>query len=431
MRNFENVNRRDLLKLSAAGIMGASASGWVLPRLAYAQEGRSERSKACIMLHMQGGISQHHTFTVPEYRAQNEQIQTSVPGVLFCEYFPRLAARMNDICLIRGMSTGNTVHERARVLMHTGYNPNGTVAYPSIGNIASAELGAAGAQLPNFVAIHGGSDGDGAGAPHRSAPAYLGPRHAPVPVNDPARGLENLRPAVAQAQFDDSADLLNDFEATFQSRRPSGAAAAHQANLRRAVQLIHSDKMRAFEIEREPMAIRDGYGNSQFGRSLLLARRLVEAGVPFVEVTLSGWDDHGGALRNVGRRAAYVDPAIAFLIDDLKQRGLFDDTLIAFMSEFGRTPHLADSGYNQTLGAGHYANAWTTWMAGGGVRGGRVIGRVDNRGGAVTDRPVNVQEFLATMCQALRIDYRKEYMTREGRPMTFLTASARPVQEAF
>src|SRR5690242_4260763 len=105
MRLFETVSRRDLLKISAAGVMAASSSGWLLPRLAYAQEGRSERPKSCIMLHMQGGVSQHHTFTVPEYRAQNEQIQTSVPGVLFCEYFPRLAARMSDICLIRGMST--------------------------------------------------------------------------------------------------------------------------------------------------------------------------------------------------------------------------------------------------------------------------------------------------------------------------------------
>lgn len=431
MRSFETVSRRDLLKISTAGVMAASTSGWLLPHLAYAQEGRSERARSCIMLHMQGGASQHHTFTVPEYRAQNEQIQTSVPGVLFCEYFPRLAARMGDICLIRGMSTGNTVHERARVLMHTGYNPNGTVAYPSIGNIASAELGAADAELPNFVAVHGGSDGDGAGAPHRSVPAYLGPRHAPVPVNDPARGLENLRPAVALEQFDDSANLLNEFETTFQSRRPSNAAATHQANLRRAIQLVHSDRMRAFEIEREPMAIRDGYGISQFGRSLLLARRLVEAGVPFVEVTLAGWDDHGSAHRSIARRASYADPAMAFLIEDLKQRGLLDNTLVVFMSEFGRTPQLAESGYNQTLGAGHYANAWTTWMAGAGVRGGRVIGRVDNRGGTVTDRPVNAQEFLATMCHALRIDYQKEYMTREGRPMTFLTRSARPVQEAF
>lgn len=431
MHTFAKVSRRDLLKLSAAGVMAASSSGWLLPRLAFAQEGRRERSKACIMLHMQGGVSQHHTFTVPEYRAQNEQIQTSVPGVHFCEYFPRLAARMNDICLIRGMSTGNSVHERARVLMHTGYNPNGTVAYPSIGNVASAELGTPESELPNFVSIYGGSDGLGSGPLHRSAPAYLGPRHAPVPVNDPARGMENLRPAVALEQFDDGASLLSDFEASFQSRRPSTAAAAHQANLRRAVQLIHSDKMRAFEIEREPAVIRAGYGATQFGKSLLLARRLVEAGVPFIEITLDGWDDHGGAVNNIRRRAQYLDPSISFLLDDLKQRGLFDSTLVVFMSEFGRTPQLAESGYNQTLGAGHYANAWTTWLAGGGVRGGTVIGRVDHRGGTVTDRPVNAQEFLATMCHALRIDYRKEYMTREGRPMTFLTSSARPVQEAF
>ncbi len=431
MRSFGTVSRRDLFKISAAGVTAASSSGWLLPRLAYAQEGRSERPRGCIMLHMQGGVSQHHTFTVPEYRAQNDQIQTSVPGVLFGEYFPRLAARMSDICLIRGMSTGNSVHERARVLMHTGYNPNGTVAYPSIGNIASCELGVSESELPNFVSIYGGSDGLGSGPLHRSAPAYLGPRHAPVPVNDPARGMENLRPAVALGQFDDGANLLNEFESMAQARRPSTAAAAHQANLRRAVQLIHSDRMRAFEIEREPLVIRNGYGSTQFGKSLLLARRLVEAGVPFIEITLDGWDDHGGAVNNIRRRAQYLDPSISFLLDDLKQRGLLDNTLVVFMSEFGRTPQLAESGYNQTLGAGHYANTWTTWMAGAGVRGGRVIGRVDNRGGTVTDRPVNAQEFLATMCHALRIDYQKEYMTREGRPMTFLTRSARPVQEAF
>jgi len=431
MNSFELLNRRDLLKLSAVGVMAGSSSGWLLPRVAYAQERRSERSKACIMLHMQGGVSQHHTFTVPEYRAQNSQIQTALPGVLFCEYFPRLAARMGDICLIRGMSTGNSVHERARVLMHTGYNPNGTVAYPSIGNVASSELGAADTELPNFVNIYGGSDGLGSGPLHRSAPAYLGPRHAPVPVNDPARGMENLRAAVPLDQFDSGAALLNDFEAMSQAQRPSTAAAAHQANLRRAVQLMHSDRMRAFESEREPAVIRNGYGPTQFGRSLLLARRLVEAGVPFVEITLDGWDDHGGAVNNIRRRAQYLDPSISFLLDDLKQRGLFDSTLVVFMSEFGRTPQLAESGYNQTLGAGHYANAWTTWLAGAGVRGGRVIGRVDHRGGAVTDRPVSAQDFLATMCHALQIDYRKEYMTREGRPMTFLGASARPVQEAF
>ena len=429
--NCHRVSRRDLLKFAAAGVVGVSPSGWLLPRLALAADGKPGRRKACIMLHMQGGVSQHHTFTVPEHKAQNEQIDTAVAGVKFCECFPKLAARMGDICLIRGMSTGNSVHERARVLMHTGYNPNGTVAYPSVGNVGSAELGLPDAELPNFVSVYAGSDGLGSGPLHRSVPAYLGPKHAPVPVNDPAKGIENLKTAIGLDAFDESAKLLTDFETKGQAVRPSPAAAAHLANYRKALQLLHSDKVKAFDLEAEPTEARDAYGKSQFGKSLLLARRLVEAGVPFIEVTLDGWDDHGGAAKNIQRRAAYLDPTMAFLIEDLKQRGLFDSTLVVFMSEFGRTPQLADSGYNQTLGAGHYAKAWTTWMAGGGVKGGQVIGKVDAKGGEVTDRPVNAQEFLATMCHALGIDSHKEYMSKEGRPMTFLGKGAKPVEEAF
>lgn len=411
--------------------MAASPSDWLLPRVAFAAEGKTARPKACILLHMQGGVSQHHTFTVPEYKAENQQIQTAVNGVQFCEYFPKLAARMGDICLIRGMSTGNSVHERARVLMHTGYNPNGTVAYPSIGNVASCAIGLPDTELPNFVSIYAGSDGLGSGPLHRSPPAYLGPRHAPVPVNDPAKGIENLKPAVGHDEFDEAAKLLEEFETKGQAARPSPAAAAHLANYRKALQLLHSDKMKAFNLDAEPVQSRDAYGKTQFGKSLLLARRLVEAGVPFVEVTLDGWDDHGGAVKNIKRRAEYLDPTISFLIEDLKQRGLFGSTLVVFMSEFGRTPQLADKGYNQTLGAGHYAKAWTTWMAGGGVKGGVVIGKVDAKGGEVTDRPVNAQDFLATICHALGIDCHKQYLSKEGRPMTFLGRNAKPVEEAF
>ena len=423
--------RRDFLRLSAAGVVGASPSGWLLPRVAFAGEGKVERPRSCVMLHMQGGMSQHHTFTVPEQKAENAQIDTAVPGVKFCEYFPKLGARMNDICLVRGMSTGNSVHERARVLMHTGYNPNGTVGYPSVGNVASAELGPPDAELPNFVSVYAGADGLGSGPLHRNAPAYLGPKHAPVPVNDPAKGIENLKTALGAGEFDEAAALLAEFEAPAQAARPSAAAAAHLANYKKALQLLRSDKMKAFDLEREPLRTREAYGKTQFGKSLLLARRLVEAGVPFVEVTLDGWDDHGGAVNNIKRRAAYLDPTISLLLDDLKVRGLFDSTLVVMMSEFGRTPHLRDSGYNQTLGAGHYATAWTTWMAGCGVRGGTVVGKVDAKGGEVTDRPVNAQEFLATMCRALRIDFRKEYLSKEGRPMTFLGPKAEPVKEAF
>lgn len=431
----ETVSRRDMLRLATAGLTAVSPSGWFLPHAAFATEGAAEggaaRRKACILLHMQGGVSQHHTFTVPEHKAQNQTIPTAVPGVHFCEYFPKLAARMGDICLIRGMSTGNSVHKRARLLMHTGYNPNGTVSYPSIGNVVSCELGAGDAELPNFVSLYAGQDGLGSGPLHRSPPAYLGPRHAPVPVNDPTKGIEHLTTAVDAAEFDDSAKLLAEFEARGGAGRPSPAAAAHLANHRKALQLLRSDKMKAFDLESEPAKSREPYGTTQFGKSLLLSRRLVEAGVPFVEVTLDGWDDHGGAVKNIKRRAEYLDPAIAHLLEDLKARGLFDSTLVVFMSEFGRTPQLRDSGYNQTLGAGHYANAWTTWMAGCGVRGGCVIGKVDAKGGEVTDRPVNAQDFLATICRAVGVDFHKEYMSRDGRPMTFLGRNAKPVAEAF
>jgi hypothetical protein len=197
------------------------------------------------------------------------------------------------------------------------------------------------------------------------------------------------------------------------------------------MQLLRSEKMKAFNLELEPMKVRDHYGKSQYGKSLLLARRLVEVGVPFVEVTLDGWDDHGGADKNIRRRSEYLDPATAFLLEDLDQRGMLDSTLVVMMSEFGRTPQLRDSGYNQTLGAGHYANAWTTWMAGCGIRGGRVVGKVDKKGGEVTDRPISAQDFLATICFALGIDFHKEYQSRDGRPMTFLSPSAKPVKEAF
>lgn len=431
MSHRTELSRRDLMRLAAAGVVGSSASGWALPHFALAAEKKVARSKACIMLHMQGGVSQHHTFTVPDYKAQNKTIPTALEGVHFCELFPKLAEKMGDICLMRGMSTGNSVHERARVLMHTGYNPNGTVAYPSIGNIGSIELGNPDAELPNFVSLYAGSDGLGSGPLHRNAPAYLGPKHAPVPVNDPSKGIENLKTAIDLAALDDAAKLLNEFEEQGQRLRPSAPGAAHLSNYRKAQQLLHSDKMKAFDLEREPVEVRERYGKSQYGKSLLLARRLVEEGVPFVEITLDGWDDHGGADKNIKRRAEYLDPATALLLDDLKERGMLDSTLVVFMSEFGRTPQLRDSGYNQTLGAGHYANAWTTFMAGGGVQGGRVIGKVDEKGGEVTDRPINAQDFLATMCHALGIDYHREYIAKDGRPMTFLTKSAKPVAEAF
>jgi uncharacterized protein (DUF1501 family) len=422
------ISRRNWVKLASAGVV-FGGSRWLIPEAARAAQSPGRSIKSCILLFMNGGPSQHHTFNLPTQNGDYQGMQTSVPGVVISEYLPRLGRIAHKLALLRSMSTGNSVHERARVLMHTGYNPIGTVAYPSIGNIASAELGQAESELPNFVTLYAGSDGLGSGPLHLNGPAYLGPRHAPLAVADPDRGIEFLRPHLDRASLDDAARLIDRMDQRFLEDYHASPAAAHRSNYQRALNLVNSTKAQAFDLMREPQGMRDAYGSSQFGKCCLAARRLVEAGIPFVEVTLDGWDDHGGTARNIARRSAYLDRAMATLIEDLEQRGLLETTLVVWMGEFGRTP-ATGTGYNQTLGGGHFARAWTTVLAGAGIRPG-VVGRTDAAGGEVTDTPISAQDFLATICRALGIDFHKEYMTRENRPMRFLQPSATPIPALF
>jgi uncharacterized protein (DUF1501 family) len=192
--------------------------------------------------------------------------------------------------------------------------------------------------------------------------------------------------------------------------------------MQQTLALLQSDRAKAFDLELEPAASRQPYGESRFGRACLMARRLIEVGVPFVEVTLAGWDDHGGATKQVNRRCAYMDGAIAALLDDLKQRGLLDTTLVVWMGEFGRSPGKGD---------GHYCRAWTSVLAGCGLKTGQVIGRTDKKGGTVEDRPITAPDFMATLCRALGIDYTKEYITSEDRPLRIVEHGEKIVEELF
>jgi uncharacterized protein (DUF1501 family) len=412
-------SRRDLLRLSAAGVLAGSVSGWFN---CLAQDGaRAPGHKSCILLWMEGGPSQQHTFDLKEggpYRA----IPTAVPGIHISEHLPRMAQQMKHMALLRSMSTGETVHSRARFLLHTGYRQIGSEAFPSLGSIAAAELGRAEADLPNFVCIDGGLDGDNGPGSYRPVPGYLGSQHAPMMVADPAGGIPNLRPAVSQEDFDDQAALLAAGEKKFQEHYQSAAAEAHRVSYEQAMRLMRSDRVRAFELDREPQGLRDRYGASKFGRACLLARRLVEAGIPFVEVSLRGWDDHSRAEEHVKRRSAYVDPAVATLIADLADRGLLERTLVIWMGEFGRTPAGAKN---------HFARAWTTLLAGGGLKTGQVIGRTDATGGTVEELPISVPDFMATVCKALAIDSSKKYRSAGGRPVRLVDQDGKPLKEMF
>ena len=253
MSNTQRVSRRDLMRLASAGVLGTAPAGWLSSVAAAAPA--ASKHKSCILLWMNGGPSQAHTFDIKEGR-EFKAIDTSVSGIQISEHLPKLAKQMHHCALLRGMSTGEAEHIRARYLMHTGYKQVGSVAYPGLGCAVSAELGRADAELPNFVTINGGVDGNDANGPFRSVPAHLGPQHAPLHVADPAKGVENLKPADTLADLDERAAFLDKANRRFLARAGGAAGEAHVSAHKRAIDLLHSDKAQVFDLAREPDKVR-------------------------------------------------------------------------------------------------------------------------------------------------------------------------------
>jgi hypothetical protein len=376
---------------------------------------------------MDGGPSHLDTFdpkpdASAEVRGDLRAIATSVPGIAVSEKFPRFAKLMHHAALLRGMCTEEADHGRARVYMHTGYKPGaGGVSYPGLGSTVSAELGRSDAELPNFVVT---------GVPlnkHEflTSPGYRGPRHQPLVLTDLERGMADLRPSAAD--FDDRVGVLEELERSFARTSKAGAAEAHHATLQRAVRLMRSDRAKAFDLSAEPAAARRAYGESKFGQGCLLARRLVEAGVRFVEVYLQNWDTH---VKKTADEALvlmdHVDAGLSALVGDLADRGLLKDTLVIWMGEFGRTPRI-----NRNGGRDHYSRAWSTVLAGGGIKGGQVIGKTDAQGARVTERPISVKDFMATVCRVLGIDHDKKVLTPSGRPIRLVDKGEKVITELF
>jgi hypothetical protein len=425
----ESITRREIMRLAAAGVAGASVSGWfgLLAEHAARAAAPPARKKSCILLWMDGGPSHHDTFdpkpdAPSDVRGELKAINTSVAGIQVSEKFPRFARLMQHAALLRGMSTEEGDHNRARVHLHTGYRPGaGGTTYPGLGSTVAAELPRPNSPLPNFVV----TGTPGAKVSFLTDPGYRGAGYQPLVLNDPGQGLENLKPATSAKDFDDRASVLEQLEEGFARTSRARAAAAHQATFRGALRLMRSDKAKAFDLSLEPASSRKPYGESKFGQGCLLARRLVEAGVAFVEVYLPGWDTHDkktadGALKLMTQ----VDDGLSSLVGDLKERGLLDDTLVIWMGEFGRTPKINGKG-----GRDHWAKAWSTVLVGGGIKGGQAIGKTDRTGAAVTERPIGVKDFMATTCQILGIDYTRKIQTSEGRPIRIVEAGEKPIRE--
>lgn len=440
---FSTISRRDWLRLSACGAFGVSLSRW-LPVLAEEASRHASRKRACILLWMTGGPSQLDTFDPKPGQANGgpfRAIDTSVPGISISEHLPKLAAQIDHCALVRSMTTKEGDHARATHLLRTGYLPQGPVRYPTLGSVWSKELAAPESDLPNFVSI----------APYRLfspaayGPGFLGPQHAPLVVGDGVAGrgnddydralrLKNLETAagVTLEQADSRLAMLAELETDFAARRPGVSTSSHRAAYVQAVRMMRSSAVQAFDLSNEPDALRDAYGRNQFGQGCLLARRLVERGVPFVEVSLNGangasgfgWDTHQDNFEGVQKLCAVLDPGWATLLEDLKARGLIDTTLVLWMGEFGRTPHI-----NANKGRDHFPVAWSTVLCGGGIRGGQVVGKTSDDGMSVADRPVQVGDLLATACLALGIDPMAQNASNVGRPIRIADPNAKPIEE--
>ncbi len=440
------LSRRQWLKLAAAGVAAASTSGWI-EALADQTAANPLRKKSCILLWMTGGPSQLDTFDPKPGHANGgpfKAIDTAVPGIKVAEHLPKVAREMKDMVLIRSMSTKEGDHGRATFNLRTGYQPTGPIQYPSLGSLVAKELEDGEADLPNFVSI----------APVRFfnqaafGPGFLGPRYAPLIVGDAGfgggggAGYEqrlkvgdlDLPDGVKLAQADARLGLLDELEGDFLASHPGAPPVGHRTAYKRAVRMMRSKAVKAFNLDEEPKALRDAYGRNQFGQGCLLARRLIERGVPFVEVTLSGvdgnngfaWDTHQQNFDAVKGLCNVLDPGWSTLMTDLRSRGMLDSTLIVWMGEFGRTPKI-----NASSGRDHYPNAWSTVLAGGGIKGGQVIGSTGTDGVKAVEKPVAVPDFMATVCTALGIDPKKQNMSDVGRPIRIASPEAQVLKEVI
>lgn len=446
-KNIErSLSRRDWLAWTSAGIAATSQSGW-LGNLARATS-NTPRPRSCIVLWMHGGASHIDTFDPKPGHANGgpfRTIPTTLPGLRISEHLPSMARHMRNATVIRSMRTVEGDHGRGAFHMRSGYRPTGPITFPALGSLVAKELGSPDALLPSFVSI----------APYQmgrmSNGGFLGPRYAPLQLAEAnqqsyeeALQIHNatLRAGVSSHRQQQRLALRGEMEAEFQrylvpnsmefstANTVNAVPLNHRNAYDRAVRLMSSEAAAAFRLEEETNRLRDSYGRNLFGQSCLLARRLVERGVSFVEVGMGNlpavggtWDTHSRNFPTVSRLSEVLDAAWATLLSDLSDRGLLENTLVVWMGEFGRTPRI-----NNALGRDHYPQAWSTVLSGAGVRAGRVYGRTSNDGTTVEENPVNAEDFVATICAALQIDPRQQNLSNVGRPIRIAPADATPVR---
>ena len=421
-----NLARRAWLKTAAAaGVYGATMS-CSLRTLADQTGGNIPTAKSVILLWLNGGPSTIDLWDLKPGHAHGgpfAEIKTPAAGISISEHLPKLAREGKSLAVIRSLTSREGDHSRATHFARTGYMPQAAIKFPPIGALVAKGIDDPAPDLPGFVSI----------APSPNAVlqsgGFLSPHQAPFTIGS-ENNVELTVPDIDRPIQVDAAmhgkrlELLRHFNGKFRQEHGVAAVQALETAIEKAVRVMQPAARAAFGIDEEPQALREAYGSTQFGRGCLLARRLVERGVPFVEVTLDGWDTHFNNFAEVARLSSVLDAGLGTLISDLRTRGKLDSTLIVCMGEFGRSPQI-----NDNEGRDHWPQAWGALLAGGGVPGGQVLGKTSRDGTTVEERPITVPDLMATICASLGLDPEFQHMSNVGRPIRRADPAAQVIEE--
>jgi Protein of unknown function (DUF1501) len=420
MQPFNSMTRRHWLGHLASTALGVPAIQFFSSLQANAQHLR-KANRSCIVLWMSGGPSTIDMWDLkPDHKNGGpfKPIDTAAAGVRISEHLPKVARQMEHLNIVRSLNSKEGNHERGTYMMHTGYAPNPTVVHPGWGSVCAMELGEKleNFDLPHCISIN--SPGVGAG--------FLGMSYAPFVVQNPNAPIANLRPPqdVDGLRMGRRFEMLGLVENQFVAQRRAQAAVDHKAVYAKTLRMMNSRYQDSFNLDREPAKVRDAYGRGSFGSGCLMARRLVEKGVSYVEVSLGGWDTHNNNFDTLSNRLLpELDKGMSALVDDLADRRLLDSTTIVWMGEFGRTPKI-----NQNAGRDHHPGSWSVVVGGGGLKGGQVIGATDADGMDIIDHPIGVMDLIATMTKAMGINVETQYTTPRGRPIKVVDGG-KPIKE--
>jgi hypothetical protein len=421
-----DISRRDFAAKTASSLLGVGLLGNSLTSKSFAAFEDASKlkqiptAKNVIYLYMSGGQSHMDTWDVKEgveTAGPTKPFKTSADGVRISEYLQRTAQQMHHATIINSLSSTQGAHEQGNYMMHTSYELRGTIRHPSMGAWLNVFQGGGNSTLPNFVFIGNDSRHPGAG--------FFPAAQAPLFVSNPENGLKNVKPSVTEDKFQARMKLADeldkDFRSTFQQRNVKAYADMYDD----AIAMMKSEDLKAFDLTDEPSDVRASYGKEAFGQGCLLARRLVERGVRFVEVSLGGWDTHNANFVAVPERCETLDKGLSSLISDLHNRGLLQDTLVVVTTEFGRTPDI-----NTNAGRDHYPKAFSAVMFGGGVKGGHVYGKTDKEGREVVENKMKVQDFNASIAYALGLPLDHVMYSPSKRPFT-IADKGQPIPNLF